>query len=92
MNSSAADNNYDRSCSAAARRESAAPRRTREPRFTQSLANGFQPTMIVMGVICVVAALIAALFVTDGRPSSPRVVPHAGEHGGAFPIPDPVTP
>ncbi|HEY3944612.1 MAG TPA: DHA2 family efflux MFS transporter permease subunit [Solirubrobacteraceae bacterium] len=60
--------------------------------FTHSLANGFQPTMIVMGVICVVAALIAAVFVTDGHPHGPRVVPHAGDHSCGFPIPDPATP
>jgi hypothetical protein len=33
--------------------------------------------MIVMGAICVLAALIAVVFVADGRPPSPKVAPHA---------------
>jgi hypothetical protein len=33
----------------------------------RALTHGYQPAMIVMGGLCVAAALITALFVTNGR-------------------------
>jgi len=42
-----------------------------------------------MGALCAVAARIAAPFGTDGRLSGPWGVPHAPNHGGAMPLPDP---
>jgi len=55
--------------------------------LAHALASGFQPAMIVMAALCVAAALIAAVFVTDGRRPARRVAPRAPGHTGALPVP-----
>lgn len=71
--------------------------------YGHALVHGYQPAMIVMGGLCVAAALITALFVTDNRKTDnrktgnrkpgPRIVPRAPEAGCATacvpPTPDP---
>lgn len=56
-----------------------------------ALANGFQPAMLVMAGLCVVAALITAVFVSDERRSAPGMAPHAPHHGCALPVTEPTT-
>jgi MFS family permease len=51
-----------------------------------SLKNGFEPAMLVMAGLCVVAALISALFVSNERRWAPRMAPRAPDHGCALPI------
>jgi Na+/melibiose symporter-like transporter len=55
--------------------------------YAHALVHGYQPAMIVMGGLCVAAALITALFVSDARTTGHRVVPRAPEAGCAVPIP-----
>jgi Na+/melibiose symporter-like transporter len=53
-----------------------------------ALLHGYQPGMIVMGAICVVAALVSGLFVSDDRTAAPSVVPAPLVHGCALPVPE----
>jgi EmrB/QacA subfamily drug resistance transporter len=61
--------------------------------YGDALIGGYQPAMIVMAVLCVAAALITALFVSDSRVSTRRVVPRAPDAGCAVctaqPAPEP---
>lgn len=57
--------------------------------LARALANGYQPAMIAIAAICVAAALIAALFVSDTRLRGPKMAPHAPNHGCALPVGDP---
>jgi hypothetical protein len=45
-----------------------------------------QPAMIVMGALCVAAALVTAVFVSDQRARRHRIVARAPEAGYAEPI------
>jgi hypothetical protein len=56
--------------------------------FTESLANGYQPAMLVLSGSCVVAALVTGLFVSDDRARAPRLAPTAPMHGCALPVLD----
>ena len=58
-----------------------------------AVADGYRPAMVVLAVLCGVAAAISAVFVRDGRAEDraaalPRFAPHAPYHGCA--LPDPV--
>jgi hypothetical protein len=50
-----------------------------------ALANGFRPAMIVLTVLCVVAAAISAVFVRDGHTAPTRFAAPAPFHGCALP-------
>jgi EmrB/QacA subfamily drug resistance transporter len=50
-----------------------------------ALENGFRPAMIVLTVLCVVAAAISAVFVRDGRTAPTRFAAPAPFHGCALP-------
>jgi EmrB/QacA subfamily drug resistance transporter len=62
-----------------------------------ALTHGYQPAMIVMGALCVAAALVSGLFVASGRAartpaaSTTRVVPRVPSAGCACPVPESVT-
>jgi hypothetical protein len=61
--------------------------------YAHAIIHGYQPAMIVMGGLCVAAALITVLFVTDKRAPGPRIVPRAPEAGCATCVqaaPDPI--
>jgi EmrB/QacA subfamily drug resistance transporter len=52
-----------------------------------ALSGGFEPAMLVMAGLCVVAALISAVFVSDARRHvAPRMAPRAPDHGCALPV------
>ena len=53
-----------------------------------ALVDGYRPAMLVLAGTCVVAALLAAVFVTDERRSVPRYAPPGPHHGCAPPIPE----
>jgi EmrB/QacA subfamily drug resistance transporter len=53
-----------------------------------ALVDGYRPAMLVLAGTCVVAAVLAALFVTDERRSVPRYAPPGPHHGCAPPIPE----
>ncbi len=55
-----------------------------------ALVHGYQPAMIVMAALCAGAAVITALFVSDGRTAAPALVPPPRCHGCALPVPGPV--
>lgn len=57
--------------------------------LTRALTHGYQPAMIIMGGLCVAAALITALFVTNGRTTGSQIVPRAPEGGCAVACPQP---
>jgi EmrB/QacA subfamily drug resistance transporter len=57
--------------------------------LTSALAHGYQPAMIVMGALCVAAALVTAVFVSDRRVAAPRLAPSPRLNGCALPVPDP---
>ncbi len=50
------------------------------------LVHGYQPAMIVMGALCVAAALVTAVFVSDKRAIAHRMVPRAPNAGCAKPV------
>ena len=50
-----------------------------------ALADGYQPAMIAIGGMCVAAAVIAGLFVSDDRTAAPRLAAPAPFHGCALP-------
>jgi EmrB/QacA subfamily drug resistance transporter len=62
-----------------------------------ALTRGYQPAMIVMGALCVAAALVSGLFVASGRAarnpgaSTTRIVPRVPSAGCACPVPESVT-
>ena len=53
--------------------------------LTQALADGYRPAMFVLAGLCVIAALVTAIWVSDDRPTAaaPRIVPAAPHHGCA---------
>ena len=56
----------------------------------QAITHGFQRAMIVFGVVCVIAAAITAVFVSDDRATkaAPRLAPAATDRGCALPVTD----
>ena len=54
----------------------------------QAITDGFQRAMIVFGVVCVIAAAITAVFVSDDRATTaaPRLAPAATDRGCALPV------
>jgi EmrB/QacA subfamily drug resistance transporter len=57
--------------------------------YAHALLGGYQPAMIVMAALCVAAALVTAVFVSDSRARARRVVPRAPDAGCAVPVPAP---
>jgi EmrB/QacA subfamily drug resistance transporter len=58
--------------------------------LARALTDGFQPAMLVMAGLCLVAALVSAVFVSDAQPqAAPRMAPRAPDHGCALPVTDP---
>ena len=58
-----------------------------------ALVHGYQPAMITLGALCVGAALVAALFVSDDRRAAgPQLAPAPRDHGCEIPVPDAATP
>ena len=53
--------------------------------LANALADGYQPAMIAIGGMCVAAAVIAGLFVSDDRTAAPRLAAPAPFHGCALP-------
>ncbi len=53
--------------------------------LARALGAGFQPAMLVMVGLCVLAAVISAVFVSDEPRSAPRMAPRAPDHGCALP-------
>jgi EmrB/QacA subfamily drug resistance transporter len=56
-----------------------------------ALMHGYQPGMIVMGSICVAAALVSGLFVSDERTAAPSIAPAPLVHGCALPVAEKTT-
>lgn len=50
-----------------------------------SLVSGYRPAMTILSGLCVVAALISAVFVRDGRIAPSRFAPPAPVHGCSLP-------
>lgn len=55
--------------------------------YAHALTHGYQPAMIAMGVLCVAAALVTGLFVSDARAGAHRAVPRCPDGGCAVPVP-----
>jgi EmrB/QacA subfamily drug resistance transporter len=55
--------------------------------YAHALVGGYRPAMIVMAALCVAAALVTAVFVSDSRARARRVVPRAPDAGCAVPVP-----
>ena len=55
--------------------------------YAHALAAGYLPAMIVMGALCVAAALVTALFVSDARAGADRCVARSPDAGCAIPVP-----
>jgi EmrB/QacA subfamily drug resistance transporter len=51
-----------------------------------ALVNGYQPAMVTLGGICVVAAVVTGVFVSDERARAPRLAPVAPDRGCALPV------
>jgi EmrB/QacA subfamily drug resistance transporter len=61
----------------------------RGPDLADSLAHGYQPAMLILGGVCVVAALITGVLVSNGRRVTPPVLGVPAPHRGcALPVPD----
>jgi MFS family permease len=60
--------------------------------YASALTHGYQPAMLVMGGLCAVSAIITAVFVTDNRAPTARIVPRAPEAGCAPCIPESAAP
>ena len=56
--------------------------------ISQALAHGNQPAMLVMAGLCVAAALITGLFVSDSRPAAPAPASSPRIHSCPLPIPE----
>ena len=54
----------------------------------QALAHGYQPAMLVMTGLCVAAALVTGLFVSDSRPAAPTPPSSPRIHSSLLPIPE----
>ena len=54
----------------------------------QALAHGYQPAMLVMTGLCVAAALVTGLFVSDSRPAAPTPPSSPRIHSSPLPIPE----
>jgi hypothetical protein len=57
--------------------------------LAHALGDGFQPAMLVMAGLCFVAALVTAVFVSDGPVTVRHLSPHPRAHGCALPTSDP---
>jgi hypothetical protein len=57
--------------------------------LAHALVGGYQPAMLTMAAICMAAAFVSALFVSDTRVGGPKMAPHAPNHGCALPVRDP---
>jgi EmrB/QacA subfamily drug resistance transporter len=55
--------------------------------YARALTTGYLPAMIVMGALCVAAAVVTALFVSDARAGADRCVARSPEAGCAIPVP-----
>jgi len=55
--------------------------------YAHALTAGYPPAMIVMGALCVAAALVTAVFVSDARGGAHRCVPRSPEAGCAVAVP-----
>jgi hypothetical protein len=51
--------------------------------LTLALAGGFQPAMLVMTGLCVVAAVVSAVYVSNERRPTPRIA-RGPDHGSAM--------
>ena len=58
--------------------------------IARALSHGYQPAMLVLAGLCVAAALVSALFVSNRGVAATRLVPPARCHSCAVPIPGPV--
>jgi EmrB/QacA subfamily drug resistance transporter len=56
--------------------------------LADSLTNGYQPAMLVIGAVCAAGAVIAGIFVSDERVAAPRLAPPAPYQGCALPVTD----
>jgi hypothetical protein len=57
--------------------------------LTAALADGYRPAMMVFGAICLVAAVVTVVFVSEERCFAPKVAPPAPFHGCALPAAEP---
>jgi MFS family permease len=55
--------------------------------LTEALAHGYRPAMIVLAGLCLVAAVISAIYVQDRKTAVPAFAPPAPYHGCALPDP-----
>ena len=55
--------------------------------LSEALAHGYRPAMIVLAGLCLVAAVISAIYVQDRRTVVPAFAPPAPYHGCALPDP-----
>ena len=55
--------------------------------IARALVHGYRPAMIVLAVLCVVAALVAGLFVSNRRVAAPGLAPSPRLHSCAVPVP-----
>ncbi len=56
--------------------------------ISRALAHGYQPAMLVMAGLCVAAALITGLFVSDSRPAAPAPASSPRIHSCPLPTPE----
>jgi EmrB/QacA subfamily drug resistance transporter len=56
--------------------------------LSDSLANGYESAMLVIGALCGAAAVVSWLFVSDARAVAPPLTPIAPLHGCALPVRD----
>jgi hypothetical protein len=54
----------------------------------QALVHGYQPALLTLAGVCIAAAVVAGVFVTDKRAPAPRIAPPAPHHGCALPLVD----
>jgi EmrB/QacA subfamily drug resistance transporter len=57
--------------------------------LAHALAEGYQPAMIVLAAVCVLAAGVTALFVSNERGPAARIAPPPPHHGCALPVSGP---
>ena len=56
--------------------------------LAESLTDGYESAMLVIGALCAGAAVVSWLFVSDARAVAPRLAPMAPYHGCALPVRD----
>jgi MFS family permease len=54
--------------------------------LAHALSDGFQPAMLVMSGLCIAAATVTGVFVSDERRGGPRLAPHPRNHACAAPV------